>query len=158
MIQLYAGLAIVSLVGGVCYGGYQYYVTTQNQIRTLTENAVKLEMAKKQQDNTIKVLQEDQERFERLNKNLTAKLIEATKYKDTLITKLRKHDLTALSMKKPMLIEKRINNAVKKLLKNFEDFNRTEPSKSADRVQQSTGDNTSRSKDSRSKKKDTSTR
>ena len=45
MIQLYAGLAIVSLVGGVCYGGYQYYVTTQNQIRTLTENAVKLEMA-----------------------------------------------------------------------------------------------------------------
>ena len=57
-----------------------------------------------------------------------------------------------------MLIEKRINNAVKKLLKNFEDFNRTEPSKSADRVQQSTGDNTSRSKNSRSKKKDTSTR
>ena len=35
MIQLYAGLAIVSLVGGVCYGGYQYYVTTQNQINSM---------------------------------------------------------------------------------------------------------------------------
>jgi len=139
MIQVYAGLAVVTLVGGLGYGGYQYYVHTQNKIATLSENIIKVETAKLQQDNTIKALQEDREKFSKLNKELSEKLIKANSYKDKLIDKLRKHDLTALSMKKPVLIEKRINNATKKLFKHFEDFSRIKPSKPTDGVQHSEG-------------------
>ena len=139
MIQGYAGLAVVTLVGGLGYSGYQYYVHTQNKIATLSENIIKVEMAKAKQDSTIKALQEDRDKFQKLNTELSAKIIEANKYKDKLIDKLRKHDLTSLSMKKPMMIEKRINNATKKLFKHFEDFSRIKPSKPNDGVQQPEG-------------------
>ena len=139
MIQVYAGLAVVTLVGGLGYSGYQYYVHTQNKIATLSENIIKVEMAKAKQDSTIKALQEDRDKFQKLNTELSAKIIEANKYKDKLIDKLRKHDLTSLSMKKPMMIEKRINNATKKLFKHFEDFSRIKPSKPNDGVQQPEG-------------------
>ena len=139
MIQVYAGLAVVTIVGGLGYSGYQYYVHTQNKIATLSENIIKVEMAKAKQDSTIKALQEDRDKFQKLNTELSAKIIEANKYKDKLIDKLRKHDLTSLSMKKPMMIEKRINNATKKLFKHFEDFSRIKPSKPNDGVQQPEG-------------------
>ena len=147
MIQVYAGLAVVTLVGGLGYSGYQYYVHTQNKIATLSENIIKVEMAKAKQDSTIKALQEDRDKFQKLNTELSAKIIEANKYKDKLIDKLRKHDLTSLSMKKPMMIEKRINNATKKLFKHFEDFSRIKPSKPNDGVQQSEGGATPKSAD-----------
>lgn len=156
MLQLYGGLAIVTLVGGLCYGGYEYYTQTQNKISALSENLIKIEMAKIQQDNTIKALEEDRDKFQRLNTQLAAKLIEASKYQDTLINKLRKHNLTALSMKKPVMIEKRINDATKKLFKHFEDFSSTSPSKSNDGVQQSKEGAASRSEDSGDKKKGSS--
>ena len=139
MIQVYAGLAVVTLVGGLGYSGYQYYVHTQNKIATLSENIIKVEMAKAKQDSTIKALQEDRDKFQKLNTELSAKIIEANKYKDKLIDKLRKHDLTSLSMKKPMMIEKRINNATKKLFKHFEDYSMIKPSKPNDGVQQPEG-------------------
>ena len=147
MIQVYAGLAVVTLVGGLGYSGYQYYVHTQNKIATLSENIIKVEMAKAKQDSTIKALQEDRDKFQKLNTELSAKIIEANKYKDKLIDKLRKHDLTSLSMKKPMMIEKRINNATKKLFKHFEDFSRIKPSKPNDWVQQPEGGATPKSAD-----------
>tara|TARA_Y100000356_G_C11087020_1_gene197091 strand:- start:6 stop:452 length:447 start_codon:yes stop_codon:yes gene_type:complete len=147
MIQVYAGLAVVTLVGGLGYSGYQYYVHTQNKIATLSENIIKVEMAKAKQDSTIKALQEDRDKFQKLNTELSAKIIEANKYKDKLIDKLRKHDLTSLSMKKPMMIEKRINNATKKLFKHFEDFSRIKPSKPNDGVQQPEGSATLKSAD-----------
>tara|TARA_R100001086_G_scaffold109062_1_gene55275 strand:- start:65 stop:511 length:447 start_codon:yes stop_codon:yes gene_type:complete len=147
MIQVYAGLAVVTLVGGLGYSGYQYYVHTQNKIATLSENIIKVEMAKAKQDSTIKALQEDRDKFQKLNTELSAKIIEANKYKDKLIDKLRKHDLTSLSMKKPMMIEKRINNATKKLFKHFEDFSRIKPSKPNNGVQQPEGSATHKSAD-----------
>ena len=104
-------------------------------------------MAKAKQDSTIKALQEDRDKFQKLNTELSAKIIEANKYKDKLIDKLRKHDLTSLSMKKPMMIEKRINNATKKLFKHFEDFSRIKPSKPNDGVQQPEGGATPKSAD-----------
>ena len=56
----------------------------------------------------------------KLSSELQLELAEATKYKDELINKLQKHDLTRLSLKKPGLIEKRINNGTKKLFESFE--------------------------------------
>ena len=122
MLKIYILIAVVGLVGGVVYGGYYYYKDTQSRIQTLTENSARLEAVTKEQDNTINVLVEDQQKFEELNIELQSKLDKANEYKDVLIGKLRKHDLAKLSMQKPGLIEKRINNGTKKLFKSLEDL------------------------------------
>ena len=113
-------IVVVGLVGGVVYGGYYYYKDTQSRIQTLTENNSKLEVAHQQQTQTINTLIADREKFEELNKELQVKLDKANQYRDTLIDKLRKHDLAKLSLKKPGLVEKKINNGTKKLFRSLE--------------------------------------
>ena len=113
-------IVVVGLVGGVVYAGYYYYKDTQSRIQTLTENNAKLETAKAIQDQTIDTLIADREKFDKLNKELQVKLDKANDYKNTLIDKLRKHDLAKLSMKKPGMMEKRINNGTKKLFRSLE--------------------------------------
>lgn len=122
MLKIYILIIVVGLVGGVVYGGYYYYKDTQSRIQTLTENSARLEAVTKEQDNTINVLVKDQQKFEELNIELQSKLDKANEYKDVLIGKLRKHDLAKLSMQKPGLIEKRINNGTKKLFKSLEEL------------------------------------
>ena len=120
MLKIYMLIVVVGLVGGVVYGGYYYYKDTQSRIQTLTENNAKLETAKAIQDQTIDTLIADREKFDKLNKELQVKLDKANDYKNTLIDKLRKHDLAKLSMKKPGMTEKRINNGTKKLFRSLE--------------------------------------
>ena len=115
-------IVVVGLVGGVVYGGYYYYKDTQSRIQTLTENNSKLEVATQAQEQTINTLIEDREKFEELNKELQTKLDKANQYRDTLIDKLRKHDLAKLSLKKPGLVEKKINNGTKKLFRSSENL------------------------------------
>ena len=67
MLKIYILIIVVGLVGGVVYGGYYYYKDTQSRIQTLTENSARLEAVTKEQDNTINVLVEDQQKFEELN-------------------------------------------------------------------------------------------
>ena len=122
MLKIYILIAVIGLVGGVVYGGYYYYKDTQSRIQTLTENSARLEAVTKEQDNTINVLVKDQQKFEELNIELQSKLDKANEYKDVLIGKLRKHDLAKLSMQKPGLIEKRINNGTNKLFKSLEEL------------------------------------
>ena len=83
--------------------------------------------AKEAQDNTINTLIADREKFDKLNKQLQVKLDKANEYRDTLIDKLRKHDLAKLSMKKPGLVEKRINNGTKKLFRSLENLTGAPP-------------------------------
>ena len=115
-------IVVVGLVGGVVYGGYYYYKDTRSRIQTLTENNSKLEVATQAQEQTINTLIEDREKFEELNKELQTKLDKANQYRDTLIDKLRKHDLAKLSLKKPGLVEKKINNGTKKLFRSLENL------------------------------------
>jgi uncharacterized protein YneF (UPF0154 family) len=127
MLKIYILIAVVGLVGGVVFGGYYYYKDTQSRIQTLTENNAKVMAAKEAQDNTIQALIEDREKFDELNKELQTKLDKANDYKNTLIDKLRKHDLAKLSMKKPGLVEKRINNGTKKLFRSLESLTGATP-------------------------------
>ena len=127
MIKIYILIVVVGLVGGVVYGGYYYYKDTQSRIQTLTENNAKLETAKAIQDQTIDTLIADREKFDKLNKELQVKLDKANDYKNTLIDKLRKHDLAKLSMKKPGMTEKRINNGTKKLFRSLESLTGATP-------------------------------
>ena len=85
MTQVYVFVFIISLVGSVAYGGYYYYQDTQNKIKILTENTVKLQQAKQAQDKTIKTLVRDAKKFRKLNKDLNVKLQKAEGYKNKLI-------------------------------------------------------------------------
>ena len=127
MLKIYILVAVIGLVGGVVYGGYYYYKDTQSRIQTLTENNSKLEVAHQQQTQTINTLIADREKFEELNKELQVKLDKANQYKDVLIDKLRKHDLAKLSLKKPGLVEKKINNGTKKLFRSLENLTGAPP-------------------------------
>ena len=127
MIKIYILIVVVGLMGGVVYGGWYYYKDTQSRIQTLTENNAKLETAKAIQDQTIDTLIADREKFHKLNKELQVKLEKANDYKNTLIDKLRKHDLAKLSMKKPGMMEKRINNGTKKLFRSLESLTGATP-------------------------------
>ena len=120
MLRIYILIVVLGLVGGVVYGGYYYYKDTQARIQILTENSVKLEQAAQTQKQTIDVLIADAEKFAKLNSELQLELVRANDYKNELIGKLRRHDLTRLSQQKPGLIEKRINNGTKKLFESFE--------------------------------------
>ena len=120
MLKIYLLIIVLGLAGGVGYGGWYYYKDTQERIRILTENTVKLETAKKMQDATINAMIEDRDRFSALNKELGRKLDKANVYKDVLIGKLRKHNLAKLSLRKPGLVEKKINNGTKKLFRSLE--------------------------------------
>ena len=111
---------VLGIIGGVGYGAYAYYQDTQQRIATLQTNNAKLETVSKQNELTVKSLQANQEKFATLNKDLQMKLNEAEEYGDDLRKKLHKHNLTRLSIKKPGLIEKRINNGTKKLFKSIE--------------------------------------
>ena len=127
MIRLYVLIVVVGLVGGAIAGGYYYYTDSQARIQALIENTAKLQMAKQVQDDTISALVEDQKKFSKLNSDLRANLDKANDYKDVLIGKLRKHDLSRLSLKKPLLVEKRINAATAKLFKSLETLSGAAP-------------------------------
>ena len=120
MIRLYALIIVIGLVGGAISGGYYYYVESQSRIQALIENTAKLTIAKKLQDETINSMVADQKKFAKLNTDLRGRLDKANDYKDVLIGKLRKNDLSRLSLKKPLLVEKRINAASAKLFKSLE--------------------------------------
>ena len=120
MLRMYMLIIVVGLIGGVVYGAYAYYHDTQQRIKTLQENNAKLETVAKSNELTINSLQESQEKFATLNNELQTKLNLALNYGDDLRKKLHKHDLTRLSIKKPGLIEKRINDGTNKLFDSIE--------------------------------------
>lgn len=120
MLKVYMLILVLGLVGGVVYGGYYYYKDTQARIQTLTENSAKLETAAKLQKNTIDTLQADAKKYAELNSELQTKLVNANKYKNQLLGKLRKLNLSKLSAEEPAVWERKINNASKEVLESFE--------------------------------------
>ena len=120
MLKIYLLIIVLGLVGGSVYGAYYYYKDSQERIRILTENTAKLETAKQLQDDTINAMIEDREKFAELNKELQTNLDKANAYKNVLIGKLRKHNLAKLSLRKPRLVEKKINNGTRKLFRSLE--------------------------------------
>ena len=108
-------LIILLLFGSIAGGGFFYYKDTQATIATLRDNNAKLEM------------EEDAEQAKARMEELNVRAREAEQYQDELISKLRRHNLTALALQKPGMIEKRVNNAVEKLARELEEYTSDKP-------------------------------
>tara|TARA_B100000214_G_scaffold356910_1_gene315939 strand:+ start:37 stop:408 length:372 start_codon:yes stop_codon:yes gene_type:complete len=118
MFKTYIIIAVVgSMVATV---GLLYYRDTQKRISTLQQNNAKLEVAVQSKEAALNEMTDNFEKQARLNKELSGKLEDAEKYQDDLRSKLQKHDLTRLSIGKPGMMEKRINDDTKKLFSDFE--------------------------------------
>jgi hypothetical protein len=107
---------IVAMV--LAFGGY--YWLTEKRLDTLTENNAKLTIAARTNQDTIDKLTQDYEQQQELNSELKVKLTAAEAYGDELAKKFREHDLTMLTMRKPGLIERRVNSATQKILDDLE--------------------------------------
>lgn len=117
-IAIVAAVVIMTMAGSF----YLYYKDSQARMAILIENSAKMELAVQTQSLAIAQLESDAKKFADLNKELTLNMQKAEEYKDTLISKLRKHDLTRLSEQRPGMIEKRINDATNKLFRDLEEI------------------------------------
>lgn len=108
-------LPMIVILGALGSSVVWYYNSTQATIQQLRENNLVLEKANETNQETIAQLEETAELNRKLNEELQDKYNEAAGKVNALRDKLIDHDLTNLSMKKPALIEKRINNGTAKV-------------------------------------------
>jgi hypothetical protein len=120
MFRLYAFLAVVGIVGAVLFGAWYEYRDMQQRIATLRENNAKLETVAKANAEALEQVTAFAAQMESQNLELQQNLQKAEAYKDELLSKFQKHDLTKLSLRKPGLIEGRINSATKKVFDDIE--------------------------------------
>ena len=115
----------MSILGSVGYGGYSYYLWSQETIGTLRENNVKLKSAAETLQNTVDTMAADAKKNEQLNKDLTNRLQQSQKHLDKLRGVFAKIDLTMEALTNAQGLENRVNNAVNKLIGRIE--NETTP-------------------------------
>ena len=113
--MIYVMLILLAVLGGVGFGGYTYVTDLQERLEVVKENNVKLESALETSEASMNVLMENMTKIAEANKQLQSNLQKAEEYGDELQAKLRRHDLTALAIKKPKLLEGKMNGATAKL-------------------------------------------
>lgn len=113
-------LLVILLFSSLAGGGYFYYTDTQQRIATLQANNAQLKIAVEDNLRTIDALNEAAEKNERLSNELQGKLNEAEEGRNRLINLFGSHDLTRLALKKPGLIETRVNNGTKQAFDGIE--------------------------------------
>ena len=116
MLKVYIFLLIMGIIGGVGYGGYMYYIDTQERLGILRENNAKLVVTNDAKDATIKEMLETQNKTAELNQQLTISLQAAEKYSDTLRSKFAQINILRMAIDEPYVLEGKINNAVIRLL------------------------------------------
>jgi len=120
MAKLYLLLLIMGLLSGVGYGGYSYYMWSQETIGTLRENNVKLKSAAETLQNTVNSMKDDMEKNAELNRELTKQLQKSQEHLDKLRGVFAKIDLTMEALTNAQGLEDRVNAAVVKLLGKIE--------------------------------------
>ena len=112
MIRVYIMIVVIGLVGGVVFGGYSYYRSTQQRIATLTSNNAKLEVAVKSKDEALNFMTSNFEKQSKLNKELSGKLADAEKENSVIRDKLAEGNLITDSIADPKAMEQTINEEV----------------------------------------------
>lgn len=135
----------MSILGSVGYGGYSYYMWSQETIGTLRENNVKLKSAAETLQNTVDTMAADMKKNEQLNKDLTKRLQQSQEHLDKLRGVFAKIDLTMEALTNAQGLEDRVNAAVEKLINRIE--NETTPPSDkpvdTDSVRENTGSGSS---------------
>lgn len=111
-IYLGIGIAFMAMLGL----GYWYFSYSQDRIAKLEADKAKLEISVEEQKKTIAAMRDFTARQNEALKDLQENLSDAEAERDRLSNILVKHDLSELARRKPELIEKRINDATRKLL------------------------------------------
>tara|TARA_Y100000015_G_C2375082_1_gene82121 strand:- start:509 stop:895 length:387 start_codon:yes stop_codon:yes gene_type:complete len=107
-----------------------WYLYNQNQ--TLTENNIKLENALEEQTRAIETLRESYEKQGQSLMNMTRRNAEIESEKAEYLAIFSRHNLDLLALKKPGMIETRMNNASELVMEGIEDdtkelYNLTNP-------------------------------
>tara|TARA_A100001388_G_scaffold54580_1_gene37354 strand:- start:171 stop:554 length:384 start_codon:yes stop_codon:yes gene_type:complete len=102
----------------VVLGLLTFYLYTQNQ--TLTENNIKLEAAVEEQQKTMAVMKEQYEKQGKSLMNMTRRNAEIEAEKAEYLEIFSRHNLDNLALKKPGLIENRMNNASESVMEGIE--------------------------------------
>ena len=121
MLKVYIFLLVMGIIGGVGYGGYMYFVDTQERLAILQANQAKLVAANDAKDAVIKEMIDTQNKTAELNKQLTVSLQLAEKYSDQLRSKFAEINILKLALEEPYILEGKINNAVTRLLDGLRD-------------------------------------
>jgi len=141
MAKIYMFLFLVSLLSGVGYAGYSYYIWSEETIGTLRENNVKLKTAAETLQATVEKMAADQKKNEQLNNDLTKRLQQSQQHLDKLRGVFAKIDLTMEALTNAQGLEDRVNNAVNKLIGRIQDET-TPPSDKPDAADSVSGENT----------------
>ena len=115
MSKIFIGIILAMLMA---FGGYWWM--SERRIERLTENNAALTIAATTNQDTIEQMDLNNRAFQLANDELKVKLQASEEYGDALSEKLRTHNLTMLTLRKPGLIETRVNNATSKLFEDFE--------------------------------------
>ena len=107
-------LAIILVLG---LGSWYLY----NQNQTLTENNIKLEGALEEQTRAIETLRESYEKQGKSLMNMSRRNAEIEAEKAEYLAIFSRHNLDLLALKKPGMIEPRMNNASEKVMEGIED-------------------------------------
>ena len=113
-------LLVLLLAGSIAGGGWFYYTDTQARIAQLHANNAELKLANETNMATIEGMEQQAEINAELNEELQERLEESEESRNRLIEVFGKHDLTRLALKKPGLIETRVNNGTKKAFDGIE--------------------------------------
>jgi len=119
-MKIYIYLVIIGILAGAGYGAYYYYTDTQERIELLVADKATLNGVVTAQTATLGQIEIDREARNLLLNELQQDLLSKEKSISRLRTILADHDLTALSLAKPGLIENRINNATQSLFDSIE--------------------------------------
>ena len=112
MQQLLIGIILVLGLGG-------WWLYSENQ--TLTANNMKLEAAVEEQKQTIAIMKENFEKQGKALQNMSRKNAEIEAEKAEYLAIFSRHNLDALAIKKPGLMEKRFNDASDAVMEGIED-------------------------------------
>ena len=119
-------LLVLMLFSSIAGGGYFYYTDTQARISQLQENNAQLKVAVETNEATIDSMNQQALISAELSQELSEKLQVSEASRNRLIEVFGKHDLTRLALRKPGLIESRVNNGTKKAFDGIESVSGSE--------------------------------
>ena len=112
MQQVLIGIILILGLGG-------YWLYNENQ--TLTENNYKLEIAVEEQKQAMTAMKEQYEKQGKALMNMSRQNAQIEKEKAEYLAIFSRHNLDLLALKKPGMIELRMNNASELVMEGIED-------------------------------------